>query len=140
MLQRIIGVFEMYEIRRKIIGPSLVYCLTCFTIAELLYLLMLMIEPVAFRLSPRTWVASFMIVGTMTTLWCSGGLAGLWVLTWSTPARPRDHVKAAVLMGAIATVAFFGFEDHLRLGAACAAGTSIAIAMVVRTYTRTGIA
>ena len=102
-----------------------------------------MIEPVAFRLPPRTWIASFMIVGTMTTLWCSGGLAGLWVLTCSTPARPRDHVKAAVLMGAIVAVVFFGFtlgEDHLRLGAACAAGTSIAIAMIVRTYTRAEIA
>lgn len=132
----------MYEIRRKIIGPAFVYCLTCFTIAELLYFLMLMIEPLAFRLSPRTWVVSFMIVGTMTTLWCSGGLAGLWVLTWFTPARPRDHVKAAILIGAVAAVVFMGFtrgEDHVRLGATCAAGTSIAIAMIVRTYTRVGV-
>ena len=86
MLQRIIGVFEMYEIRRKIIGPPLVYCLTCFTIAELLYLLMLMIEPVAFRLSPRTWVASFMIVGTMTLY----GAVGAWQVSgWCLPGPHR---------------------------------------------------
>jgi len=38
----------MYEIRRKIVGPSVVYCLTCFTIAQLLYFLMVAIYPVAF--------------------------------------------------------------------------------------------
>ena len=97
----------MYEIRRKIIGPSVVYCLTCFTIAQLLYFLMVATDPVAYRLSPRTWVASFIFVGTMTTLWCSGGLAGLWILTCSTVALPRDHVKAAFLIAAIASGVFF---------------------------------
>jgi len=56
-------------------------------------------------------------------------------------ALPRDHVKAAMLIGAIAAVVFMGFtrgEDHVWLGAAHAAGTSIAIALVVRTYARIG--
>ena len=134
----------MYKMTRKIIGPSAAYCLTCFAIAQLLYLLMLVIDPVAFRLSPRTWVASFIFVGTITTICCSGGLLGLWLLACSTVALPRDHMKAAVLIGAIASsVFFFGFtltEDHLWLGAAFVAGTSFAIAIVVRTYTQSSIA
>lgn len=131
----------MYEIRRKIVGPSVVYCLTCFTIAQLLYFLMVAIYPVAYRLSPLTWVASFIFVGTMTTLWCSGGLAGLWILTCSTVALPRDHVKAAFLIAAIASdVFFFGFtlaEDRLWLGGAFVTGASLAVASVVKDYSRT---
>ena len=134
----------MYTMIRKIIGPSAAYCLTCFVIAQLLYLLMLVINPVAFRLSPRTWAASFVFVGTVTTICCGGGLLGLWLLTCSTVAPPRDHMKAAVLIGAIASsVFFFGFtltEDHLWLGAAFVAGTSLAIAILVRTYIQSRIA
>jgi len=134
----------MYKMKREILAPSVVYCLTCFTIAQLLYLIVLVVDPVAFKLSPQTWVASFIFVGTITTIYCSGGLAGLWLLICSTVALPRDHAKTAVLIGAIASsVFFFGFtlaEDHLWLGAAFVAGTSVAIAIVVRIYAQSRIA
>jgi len=134
----------MYKMKREILVPSVVYCLTCFAIAQVLYSIMLIIDPVAFRLSPRTWVASFILVGSITTVCCSGGLAGLWLLICSTVALPRDHVKAAVLIGAIASsVFFFGFtlaRDRLWLGAAFVAGTSVAIAILVRTYAQSRIA
>ena len=135
---------KCFKMIRKIIGPSTAYCLTCFAITQLLYLLMLVIDPVAFRLSPQTWVASFILIGTITTICCGGGLAGLWLLTCSTVALPRDHMKAAVLMGAIASsVFFFGFtlaDDHLWLGAAFVTGASFAMATVARTYAQSRIA
>jgi len=128
----------MHRMTKQLLAQSVVYCLTCFAIAQLLYSIMLVIDPVAFRLSPRTWVASFILVGTITTIYCSSGLAGLWLLIYSTVALPRDHIKTAVLVATIASsVFFFGFtlaEDHLWLGAAFVAGTSVVIAMVVKTY------
>ncbi len=134
----------MDRFKREIVAPSVVYCLTCFAIAQLLYLIMLIIDPVAFKLPPRTWLASFVFVGTITTIYCSGGLAGLCLLICSTVALPRDHVKTAVLIGAIASsVFFFGFtlaQDRLLLGATFVAATSVAIALVVRTYTQSRIA
>ena len=134
----------MDRFKREVVVPSVVYCLTCFAIAQLLYLIMLVIDPVAFKLSPRTWVASFIFVGSITTVYCSGGLAGLWLLICSTDALPRVHVKTAVLIGAVASsVFFFGFtlaQDRLLLGSTFVAATSVAIALVVRTYTQSRIA
>ncbi len=134
----------MRRMTKQLLVPSAVYCLTCFTIAQLLYSIILITDPVDFRLSPRGWVASFILEGAITTIYCSSGLAGLWLLIYSTVALPRDHVKTAVLIAAIASsVFFFEFalaEDHLWQGAAFVAGTSVAIAMVVRTYAQSRIA
>jgi hypothetical protein len=134
----------MYKMTKQLLVPSAVYCLTCFAVAQLLYSIMLVIDPVGFRLSPRTWAASFIFVGTITTFYCSGGLAGLCLLICSTVALPRDHVKTAALIGAIASsVFFFGFtlaQDRLLLGATFVAATSAAIAVVVRTYAQSRIA
>lgn len=124
----------MHKMKREILVPSVAYCLSCFAIAHILYLIMLLIDPLTFHVSGQTLVVSFIFVGVITTVCCSGGLAGLWWLTYSTPASRRDHVKAAVLIGAVASGMLTLAEDRLWLGAAFVAITTFAIAFVVKTY------
>ena len=118
----------------------MVYYITCFVTAQLLYYIMLAINPIAYQLQPKTWIASFLFIGATTTIFSSGGLAGIWLLTASATVPLKDHIKATTLIGIIGSgVFFFGFtlgKDHIWLGASFVAMVSIAIAVIVRTYMR----
>ena len=128
----------MNIVKKEYLVPSLVYCLTCFVVAQILYMIMLMLEPVKFHLSPQAWFASFFFAGISTALYCTGGLAGLWLLIHSSIKLTKTHIKSAVLVGSIVSSVFLlGFtlaEDHLLLGAGFVASASVAIAIIVKMY------
>lgn len=117
---------------------SSVYCATCFIVAVAAYAIALAVEPVDFTLSLRTWVASFLFVATATTIFCSGGLVGVWLLIASIQSPLLTHIKAVVLIASIGSGFFFAFtlgEDRILLGAIVVATASLAIALLARTYT-----
>lgn len=125
--------------RQRLFITFMVYCITCFVAAQILYCIMLAFNPVAYHLQPKTWIASFLFVGITTAIFSSGGLAGMWLLTSSAIVPLKDHIKATALIGIIGSGVFFEFtlgEDHLWLGAIFVAMVSIAIAVIVRTYIR----
>jgi len=119
--------------------PYLVYCATCFVLAEVLYVIALYLHPFEYTLAIKTWIASFLFVGTVSTICSLGGLVGLWLLVSSIHTSLKAQVKVAILMAVIACGFFFAFtlgEDRLLLGAVVVSAASLTIAFITKTYTR----
>ena len=123
---------------RNVVMPCLAYCVTCFLLAEALYLIALFFHPFEYTLALKTWIASFLFVGTTSTICCLGGLAGVWLLVASIHVSPKAHVKAAILVALVGCGFFFAFtlgEDRVLLGSVVVTAASLTIAFLVRTYT-----
>ncbi len=126
------------------------YCTVCFAVTITLYLVMMMTGNADFRdhttgapvdaiFSAQALLVSSLFVGLATTLFCAGGLAGVWVLAAGSDRSVVHHVLGGALIAAIASAVFtlgtsFG-DDHLLLRACLVAAVSLMIALLVRTYT-----
>ena len=129
---------------------SLCYCATCFVIAAGSYLVIWATGNLEFR-NPATgaiWEdftisgsSAFQIallMGAMTTLFCLGGLLGVWILAARARGTLRLHLVGGTLLALLGCGIFlFGAslgEEHLFLRAFEVAAVSIVAAVLARLY------
>ena len=129
---------------------SLGYCATCFAAAAGSYIVIVLTGNAEFRDSTGAVVVEnvtiptsnvFLLgffVGAMTTLFCLGGLLGVWILAARVRGTVRQHVVGGSLLALLGCGIFlFGAtlgEDHLFLRAFEVAAVSIVAALLVRQY------
>ncbi len=135
---------------KKVGCASLCYCATCFAAAAGSYLLIWATGNLEFR-DPATGAVAedftissssafqlALFTGAMTTLFCLGGLLGVWILA----ARVRGSVKLHLIGGMLLALLGCGIflfgatlgEDHLFLRAFEVAAVSIVAAVLARLY------
>jgi hypothetical protein len=140
-------------IRLRNVGiASASYSATCFAVTSAIYLLVVMTgnadirdpnsgAPVEALISLHTFFVSSLFVGLATTLFCLGGLAGVWVLAAGPDRKVFPQVLGAALIAAIAAGVFsLGTslsDNHLVLRSCSIAAISLMIALLVRVYTCT---
>ena len=127
---------------------SLCYCATCFAVAAGWYLVIWATgnlefrdpatgDVVAFTPSANAFTLAF-FAGAMTTLFCLGGLLGVWILAARARGTVRLHVVGGTLLALLSCGIFlFGAslgEDHLFLRAFEVAAVSIVAAVLARLY------
>ncbi len=135
---------------RNVGYASLGYCATCFAGAAGSYLAIWATGNLEFR-DPATgaiWegftipISSVfrpaLFAGVMTTIFCIGGLLGVWILAARVRGTPGQHVAGGTLLAVLGCGIFLlgaslG-EDHLFLRAFEVAAVSIVAALLVRLY------
>ncbi len=137
---------------------SLCYCATCFAVAAGSYIVIVLTGNEEFRDSTGTVVVEDFIIptgdvvlyptadvfllalfaGAMTTLFCLGGLLGVWILAARMRGTVRLHVVGGTLLALLCCGIFlFGAslgEGHLFLRAFEVAAVSIVAAILARLY------
>ncbi len=129
---------------------SLGYCATCFAVAAGSYIVIVLTGNEEFRDSTGTVVVEDVIIptanvfllglfaGAMTTLFCLGGLLGVWILAARMRGTVRLHVVGGTLLALLCCGIFlFGAslgEGHLFLRAFEVAAVSIVAAILARLY------
>ncbi len=125
------------------------YCTVCFAVIAALYVVGMKTgmadirdpttgAPVDVILSAHALFELSLFMGLFGTLFCLGGLLGVWVLATGSDRRGFHHVLGGALMGAIASGVIMlssSGDDHLGLRACSVAAISLMIALLVRVYT-----
>ena len=149
------------------------YCTICFAFTAALYLVVMKTgnadirdpttgAPVDLIISAHALFVLSLFIGLGGTLFCLGGLAGVWVLATCSDRRVFHHILGGALIAAITSGVFmlsslgtvgslyppetvrnahritpqaFMYDDHLGLRACSVAAISLMIALLVRVYT-----
>lgn len=134
---------------KNVAYASLCYCATCFAVAAGWYLVIWATgnltgrdaatgDVVAFTIPSSNAFKLAFFVGAMTTLFCLGGLLGVWILAARTRGTVRLHLVGGTLLALLGCGIFlFGAslgEDHLFLRAFEVAAVSIVAAVLARLY------
>lgn len=137
---------------RNLVYASLFYCATCFAAGAGTYALIHLTGSAEFRDSTGAVVENVTIpaqnlfylclfFGAMTTLFCLGGLLGVWILAARVRRTARQHAGGGILLAVIGCGIFlFGTslgENHLALRAFEVAAVTIVSALLVRMYVAT---
>ena len=129
---------------------SVSYCTVCFAVIAALYVVGMKTgmadirdpttgAPVDVILSAHALFELSLFMGLFGTLFCLGGLLGVWVLATGSDRRGFHHVLGGALMGAIASGVLMlsspSGDDRLGLRVCSVAAISLTIALLVRVYT-----
>ena len=134
---------------RNVGYASLGYCATCFAGAAGSYLAIVLSGNAELRDSTGAVVENVIVptssflrlalfAGMMTTIFCIGGLLGVWILASRVRGTPGRHLAGGTLLAVLGCGIFLlgaslG-EDHLFLRAFEVAAVSIVAALLVRLY------